>query len=162
MVGEGGDRDAEVGDDVVGAGPEGAKVLAVGNEGEAGEPGRVEAGGADEHIDGVGGADVVDEAGGGDALDVGGEDGCVGCGEGLEVAWCWGGAAAAGVEVFGDNGGAESFVVIEFASHLLVGEVAGLFRFVGAFDDKLEALVELVFDHLAVFQVLFGIVTKVI
>lgn len=70
MVGEIGDSEREVGGEVVGAGPEVAEVEAGGvDDGEAWDPGCVEAGGADYYVDGVFGVGVVEESGGGDLFD---------------------------------------------------------------------------------------------
>lgn len=63
VVGEGGDGDAEVGGYAAGWGPEVVEGGAVCDEWEAGEPGGVEAGGADDDVDVVVFFFVVDEAG---------------------------------------------------------------------------------------------------
>ena len=159
-VGEGRDPDAEVRCHAVGTAPERAQVGAVCDEGEARKPGGVEAGCADDHIDVVSSAFVVDEACFGDAADGVGECGCVGGDEGFEVAWCWGWATAAGVEVFWDHLLAEAWVVIEFLPHLLIGVLARNTSLVTAFHDELEALVEFVFDLFAVLEVLLWVVLK--
>ena len=115
VVREVGDRDREVGGHVV-VGPEVAQVDAVRDEGEVGPPGGVEAGGADDDVDLMFFAFVVGEALFSDRAYWVGEDGRIWCEEGFEVAWCWGWAAAAWVEVFGDDFFAEAFVVVEFGS----------------------------------------------
>jgi len=69
VVGEARDAETEVGGEVVGAGPEVAQVDAGAvDDGEAWDPGCVEACGADDHVYGVLGAVLVDEAGGCDAF----------------------------------------------------------------------------------------------
>ena len=69
MVGESGDADGEVGGQVVGAAPEVAQVCAGGvDDGEAWDPGCVEASGTDDGVDGVLGAVAIEEAGGCEAL----------------------------------------------------------------------------------------------
>lgn len=160
VIRECGDRDGEVGCHAVCAAPELAEVGAVGDEGEAREPGGVEAGGADDYVDVVGNAIVVDEAGGSDGLDVVSEDGHVGGREGFEVAWGGGGTAAADVEIFRDHAVAEARVRGEVALHVRLGGSAGGVCFGGAFDDELEALIKFVFDLFAVLEVLFGIVPQ--
>jgi len=158
VVWERGHADAQVGDDVVAAAPHGAQVGPVRDEGEARHPGCVEAGGADDDVDVVVGAGRVGEAGCGDFADGVGEDGGVGGDEGFEVAGGRGGPAAAGVEVFGDDLVDEVRVGVELALHLGEGELAGFVGFAAAFDDEFEALVELVFDLFAVFEVFLRVV----
>jgi hypothetical protein len=159
-VGEARDSHAEVRCHAVLAAPERAQVGAVRDEGEAGEPGGVEAGCADDYVDGVLVSLVVDEAGFGDAADGVGEGGCVGAHEGFEVAWCRGGAATARVEVLGDHFLGEARVVVEFVAHFCGGVVAGGACCFGAFHDEFEALVELVFDLFAVLEVFLWVVLE--
>ena len=158
VVWERGHADAEVGDDIVVAAPHGAQVGPVRDEGEARHPRCVEAGGADDDVDGVVGAGGVSEAGGGDFADGVGENGGVGSDEGFEVAGGRGGAAAARVEVFGDDLVDKVRVGVELALHLGEGEFSGLIGFGAAFDDEFEALVELIFDLFAVFEVFLRVV----
>lgn len=84
---------------------------------------RVEARGADYHVDLVLVAGLVLEAVGRDGVDGLGEDGGFVADEGLEVAVARGGAAAADVEVFGDDFVDEAGVVVEFGDHVVVGEL---------------------------------------
>lgn len=111
------------------------------DDGEAGQPGGVEARCADDDVDGVVLVGVVEEAGGRDGGDGGGEDGGVGGDQGFEVAWGWGWAATARVEVLGDYFFSEVRVVVEFAAHFVVGVFAGETGFLAAFEDEFEALV---------------------
>ena len=64
------------------------------------------------------------------------------------------------IEVLGYNLVAESGIVLQFATHLFVAEFAGGFCFGRAFDDEFEALVEFVFDLLAVLEVSLWIVAE--
>ena len=130
------------------------------NEGKAREPGGVEAGCANDYIDIMRHALMIHEAGLCDTADWVGKCGCVGGDEGFEVARRWGGATATGVEVPWDHFLNKARVVVEFLAHLCVGVFAcdaGCFT---ALHDELEALVELVFDLFAVFEVLLWVVLE--
>lgn len=103
VVGEVGHGDAEVGRHALFAAPEVPEVGAVGDEGEAWQPGGVEACGADDHVDLMGVAFVVGEARGRDAANGVGEDGHVVCCQCLQVAWSGRWSATAYVKVLGDD-----------------------------------------------------------
>ena len=165
--------DAEVRHYVAGR-PDGAEVAPVADEGEAGGsgcgglgldgdrrggvgrgddlPGGVEAGGADDDVDGVLVAAMVDEPGGGDVGDGVGEAGGVCGNEGFQVSVSGSGPATPDVEVFGDDLVCEDGVDAQFPSHFCFGVLACVEGLLRAFDDELEALVELVLDHLPVLE----------
>lgn len=178
VVREGGDADGKVGGYVAGAAFEGGvvggdvvgfrgvgpKVAQVGAcavyEGEAWEPARVEACGANDCVYAVGVPFVVKEARRGDGVDGFGEDCCVGGYEGLEVAWGGSRAAAAWVEGLGDDFVAEARVIFEGAGHLLMAEFSCCCGLSRAFDYEAEALVEFVFDLFAVFEVFLWVFSE--
>lgn len=81
------------------------------------------------------------------------EDGGVGCYKCFEIPRSGRRSSTTGIEAFRYDCVAKSFVAFECPGHLVVGELASVIRFFGAFDDELEALVQLVFDLLSVFQV---------
>lgn len=144
----------------MGAAPEASQVGAVRDEGEAREPGSVEAGCADDDVDFVVFAFVVDEACFGNGADGVGEGGCVFRDKGFEVARCWGGSSTARVEVLWNHFLYEMRVVVELLAHLLVGILARNAGGFAALHDEFEALVELVFDLFAVFEVFLWVVLE--
>lgn len=157
VVGEPRGPDTEVGRHAVLGAPEVAKVDAVApDEGKAWDPGGVEAGGAENHIYIVMLA-VLREARFVDGCQIAGEYHGVFGDEGFEVSRCWRGPATPRVEVLGDDGFAEAWVVVEFALHLREGVVSRVLCGLRAFDDEFEALVQLVFDLFAVFEVLLRV-----
>lgn len=150
-VREGGHADAEVRGYPVGRAPEVAQVSTVRDEGEAREPGGVEAGCTDDDVDRVCSAGVVDEAVRCDARDGVGEDSRVRGDKGFKVTWCWGWTATTWIEVFGDHFFGEIGILVEFFAHFRVCILTGELGFWAAFDDEFEALVEFVLDLFAVF-----------
>tara|TARA_R110002003_G_scaffold1156_5_gene22518 strand:- start:4228 stop:4638 length:411 start_codon:yes stop_codon:yes gene_type:complete len=130
---------------------------AVGDEGEAWEPGRVESSGADDYVDVVLVTLMIDEASGRDGADGVGEDCRIVGHESFEVAWCGCGTTTSRVEVLGYHFVNETGVVVEFFAHFGVGVFTGEPGFGATFDDEFEALVEFVFDLFAVFEILFRV-----
>ena len=128
------------------------------DEGEAWEPACVEAGGADDNVDVVRLAGVVDKARGCDRGDRVGEYGSVVFRQRLEVSWSWSRPPASGIEVFGYHLVEESWMVCEGGSHFLMCVFSSGLSGGTAFEDEFEALVELVLDLLAVFEVFLRVV----
>ena len=72
--------------------------------------------------------------------------------EGLQISIPGRWPATTNVEVFGYDLVRENGVVIQLSTHLCLGKLARLNRLLCAFDDELESLVQLVLDHLPVFE----------
>ena len=123
---------------------------------DAAAVGGVEAGGADDGVDGAVGAVAGDDAGGGEVGDCGGDDDDVGGGQGFEVAWPRGEAAAERGKVREHVGYYLGFGG-ESGAHVLVEGYAGsvmLFR--ASVGDGVGAL-HACFEEFAVFEVGGGI-----
>lgn len=157
-VGKRGDPDAEVGRHARSGVPELVEGLVVGDEGEAGEPGGVEACCADYCVDVVRVSFVVHEPGLGDGANGVGEDGSIRCDESFEISWCWSWASTAGIEILWDHLLDKAWVVVEFLAHVAVGVFACQTRLVASFNDELEALIEFVLDLFPILEVFLRIV----
>jgi hypothetical protein len=133
----------------------------VGYEGEAREPGGVEAGCADYYIDGVVITFMVRETIRCYGADGVGEDSRVGCNERFEIAWCWCWTAAPRIEVLRYHFLDKTGVVVEFVTHFRVGVFACLTGFFTAFDDEFETLVQFILNLFAVLEVFLGVFFEV-
>jgi hypothetical protein len=132
----------------------------VGDEGEAGDPGCVEAGGTDDDIYFVMFAFVVYEACLGDGSDGISEYGSVFGDKGFEIAGCWSRTPTAWVEVLWYHLFDQTRMVVELLPHFSVGIIASYPSLFASFDDKLETLIELVFDLFAVFEIFLWILLE--
>jgi hypothetical protein len=103
---------------------------------------------------------VVDEACWCDGAYRVSEDGCVVGNEGLKIAWGWSGPSTARIEVLGYHLVNKTRVIVELTAHLGICILACELGFLAAFDDELEALVELVLDLFAVFEILLGVLLE--
>lgn len=103
---------------------------------------------------------MVDEACWGDGADGVSEYGCVWGDKGFEIAWCWCWSTAAGVEVLGNDFLHETRIVVELLAHVVVCIVAGHPCLVASFYDKLETLVEFIFDLFSVLEVFLRILLE--
>ena len=140
-VGESGDPDAEVGCYAGGGGPEVVEGGAVCDEGEAREPGGVEACCTYDDVDVVFFAFMIYKPRFCDRSNGISEDRCVVGDECFEIPWCRRGSSTPRIEILWDHFLDEAGVVVEFVAHLRVGIGAGELGFGAAFYDELEALV---------------------
>jgi hypothetical protein len=133
--------------------PQVTNVLAMRTEWKARQPRSIEACRANDNIALVLVAILVDESIWRELADGIGEDGGVGSDKCFEIAGSWRGTTTARVEVLGDDLVAESWVIVELALHLLVGELARFGGLLTPLDDELESLIQLVLDLLAVLEI---------
>jgi hypothetical protein len=159
-IGECRNADAEVRCHAVRGTPEIAQVGVVRDEREAGKPGCVKARGANDDIDFVVFAFMVYEACLGDGPDGVSEYGGVVGNECFEVAGRWRWTPASWVEVLWNHLLDQTRIVIKFLSHLSVGIIASHASLITAFDDELEALIQLVFDLFAILEIFFGVLLE--
>jgi hypothetical protein len=159
-IGECGDTDAEVRCHAVRGTPEIAQVGVVGDEGKAGKPGCVKARGANDDIDFVVFAFMIYKACVGDGSDGVSEYGGVVGNECFEVAGRWRWTPAAWVEVLWNHLFDQTWIVVKFLSHVTVGIIASHASLIAAFDDELEALIQLVFDLFAILEIFLGVLLE--
>lgn len=89
------------------------------------------------------------------------EDGGIVCHKSLEITRSGRWTSATGIEVFRNHLIDKLRVITQFCAHLLKSIISSYRCLGGAFDDKLEALIQFVFNLLSVFEILLWVFLQV-